>query len=390
MNKNQPRQSNFELFRILTMLLIIAHHYVVNSGIAAADGPIFQNPTSLHALYILLWGGWGKTGINCFVLLSSWFMCEKDISLRKFLKLLLEFMFYRIVIMLIFWLSGYEKITLTGILDVLIPVREVSDGFTGAYLIFFLFIPFLNILIRHLTERQHLRLLALLVFMYVFFGTFRPFFTVAMNYVSWFSVLFLIAAYIRLYPKKFFEGTKRWGLIAGACILLSAMSVVAGAFLSKQIGKTYYYVLVTDCNTLLAVCTGIALFLFFRNLQMKPNRFINAVAATTFGVFCIHTCSDTMRRWLWQDTMKNAEYFTKPSGYLHIIGAVAVVFTSCALIDMLRARLIEKPFFSVLDKKLPGIVSAWQRFEDRLLNFLHVGEKEAAEDSGRKDGEKGR
>ena len=147
MTRNQ-RQSNFELFRILTMLLVVAHHYVVNSGIAAADGPIFENPTSLRALWILLWGGWGKIGINCFVLLSGWFMCEKNITLRKFLKLLCEFMFYRIVIAAVFWLTGYEKISLTGILDALIPVRELSDGFTGAYLVFFLFIPFLNILVR--------------------------------------------------------------------------------------------------------------------------------------------------------------------------------------------------------------------------------------------------
>ena len=362
------RQSNFELFRILTMLLIIAHHYVVNSGIAAADGPIFADPTAPRSLYLLLWGGWGKTGINCFVLLSGYFMCEKRISLRKFLKLLCEFMFYRIVIMLAFWLTGYEKPGITGILDTLIPVRELSDGFTGAYLVFFLFIPFLNILVQHLTERQHIRLMALLAFMYVFFGTFRPFFQVTMNYVSWFAVLFLAAAYIRRYPKAFFSGAKRWGIIAGALVLLSAVSVIAGAFLSARIGKTYYYVAVTDCNTLLAVCTGLALFLFFRNLEIRTNRFINAAAATTFGIFCIHTCSDTMRRWLWTDTLKNIEYYAKPAGWFHIIGAVLGIFIVCALIDMLRIRLIEKPFFRMLDKKLPGITARWQHFEDRVLD----------------------
>ena len=371
--ENGIRQSNFELFRILTMLLIIAHHYVVNSGIAAADGPIFANPTSLQSLYILLWGGWGKTGINCFVLLSGWFMCEKEISLRKFLKLLCEFMFYRLAITAVFWITGYERFSLMGLLDVLVPVREVSDGFTGAYLVFFLFIPFLNLLVRRLTEKQHIRLLALLAFLYVFFGTFRPFFSVSMNYISWFAVLFLAAAYLRRYPKKFFEGAGRWGLIAGAFMLLSAATVVACAFLSKRIGKTYYYVAVTDCNTLLAVCTGLSLFLFFRNLRVRPNRFINAVAATTFGVFCIHTCSDTMRRWLWQDTLKNIEYFGKPAGYLHIIAAVIGIFILGALIDTLRARLIEKPFFRALDRKLPGWISRWKEREDRLFARWHAG-----------------
>ena len=55
------RQSNFELFRIIVMLLVIAHHYVVNSGIAAAGGPIFADPMAPRSLYLLLWGGWGKT-----------------------------------------------------------------------------------------------------------------------------------------------------------------------------------------------------------------------------------------------------------------------------------------------------------------------------------------
>ena len=367
MTEKKQRSSNFELLRILLMLLIIAHHYVVNSGIAAVDGPIFSNPTSLHALYILLWGAWGKIGVNCFVLLSSWFMCEKTISLRKFLKILLEFMFYRIAIALVFWLTGYEKITLIGVLDTLIPIRKLSDGFAETYLVFFLFIPFLNILVRHLNERQHLRLLALLCFVYVFFGTFRPLFSVTMNYVSWFMVIFLIASYIRRYPKRVFEGTRHWGLIAGAFVLLSALSVVACAFISRQIEKTYYYVLVTDVNTILAVCTGVSVFLFFRNLRMRPNRFINAVAATVFGVFCIHANSDTMRRWLWQDVLKNVEYFDKQIGYLHIIAAMFGIFAVCAVIDILRVRIVEKPVFTMLDRKLPGIVSRWQRFEDRLL-----------------------
>lgn len=34
MNNNQLRDSNIELLRIVMMLVIIAHHYVVNSGIA--------------------------------------------------------------------------------------------------------------------------------------------------------------------------------------------------------------------------------------------------------------------------------------------------------------------------------------------------------------------
>lgn len=37
----RQRESNLELFRIITMLLIVAHHYVVNSGLL---GRIYENP----------------------------------------------------------------------------------------------------------------------------------------------------------------------------------------------------------------------------------------------------------------------------------------------------------------------------------------------------------
>lgn len=48
------------------MLSIVAHHYVVNSGLLAADGVINSNPTAIHSLVLLLVGAWGKIGINSF------------------------------------------------------------------------------------------------------------------------------------------------------------------------------------------------------------------------------------------------------------------------------------------------------------------------------------
>ena len=62
----KQRESNLELFRIITMLLIVAHHFVVNSGLMDADGVIASDPLSANSVFLLLFGAWGKTGINCF------------------------------------------------------------------------------------------------------------------------------------------------------------------------------------------------------------------------------------------------------------------------------------------------------------------------------------
>lgn len=55
------RNSNLELFRILTMISIVAHHYIVNSGLMATGGVITSNPTSIHSIILLLVGAWGKS-----------------------------------------------------------------------------------------------------------------------------------------------------------------------------------------------------------------------------------------------------------------------------------------------------------------------------------------
>lgn len=114
----KKRDSNIELFRIIAMLLIVAHHYVVNSGITQI---IAEPPYTWHTYFLYLFGMWGKIGINCFVLITGYFMCTADISLRKFLRLLLEIWFYNIVIYAAFVISGYEPVSFSGIYAALLP-----------------------------------------------------------------------------------------------------------------------------------------------------------------------------------------------------------------------------------------------------------------------------
>lgn len=175
------RESNIELFRIITMLLIVAHHYVVNSGLATANGPIYADPLSWRSLFLLIVGAWGKTGINCFVLITGYYMCQSRITTKKFAKLFFEWMFYRFLLRGIFWITGYEAVSFRSVVLTLIPITSISTGFTSCYILFFLCIPFLNVLVQHLTEKQHLYLLLWCGFTYVVLGTIH---SVTMNYVS--------------------------------------------------------------------------------------------------------------------------------------------------------------------------------------------------------------
>lgn len=371
-NETIPKQrhSNIELFRIITMFLIVAHHYVVNSGLTSADGPVFSNLMSWRSIFLLIFGLWGKIGINCFVMITGYYMCKSKITLTKFCKILFEIMFYRIAISLFFWIFGYEHHTLSSLIMLLIPVKNINTGFTSAYLIFFLFIPFLNILLHHLNELQHIKLIILSGFLYIFLGSF-PIFSVTMNYVSWFVILYFSASYIRMYPKRCFSKTKIWGITSLILIILCATSVIIGIWISMRTGRDFTYYFVADSNKILAFCSGISFFLFFKNINIKYSKLINTVASSTFGVLLIHANSDTMRECLWRGAFKNIKFYYSDYLPLHAFGAVIIVFVICVLIDQLRILMIEKPFFKFFKKHIVKIETSYHKFEIKLTEKLN-------------------
>lgn len=270
-------------------------------------------------------------------------MCQSRITTKKFVKLLAEIEFYKITIYLIFLVTGYEVFSIKGCAKALLPIIGIKDGFVSCYLVFFLFIPFLNILIHHMEEKQHRYLLLLCGFTYIVMGT-LPGFGITMNYVGWFMVLYLIAAYIRLYPRIYFNKTSLWGGLTVISIIVSACSVIACTWIGIQIDRKMAFYFLSDSNKILAVMTAVCAFLFFKNLKLKYSKGINTIAASTFGVLLIHANSDTMRQWLWKDTLNNAGMYGSPWLVVHAIGSVLGVYIVCTLIDYLRIRFVEKLF----------------------------------------------
>ena len=156
----KQRNSNLELYRIIVMLLIVAHHYVVNSGMMEE---MAKDPLSSRSIFYYIFGMWGKIGI----------------SIKEFCY-------------------------------TLVPMRQIAGNFTGCFMWFYLCIPFLTVLVSHLDKKQHRLLVLLCMAIYTMCST-LPGFEVTMNHVSWYSVLFFIASYIRFYGLLPRASTAIWG-----------------------------------------------------------------------------------------------------------------------------------------------------------------------------------
>lgn len=290
---------------------------------------------------------WGKTGINCFLLITGYFMCKSRISVRKFLKLLLEIYFYKIVIFAALLLAGYETVSLSKLVKLAMPVWDFRRNFISCFLAFYLTIPFWNILIRNMSRRQHLMLLVLLLGIYSIFGT-VPKFVVQFNYVTWFGVIYLISSYIRMYPCRLFEDRKLSAIVLAAAVALSMLSV----YVSIRIGISACW-FVSDSNKFPAVLIAVASFLCVKEMNISYSRMINLVGGSAFGVLLIHDQSEAMRQWLWHDVVKCVECYSLPLPELILvsIGAVSAVFLACVLADRLRIKMFEEPFFKWYDRK---------------------------------------
>ena len=283
------RSSNIELFRILSMLMIVAHHYVVNSGLMNCIDA--QSTLRFQDYFLLLFGWGGKTGINCFVLITGYFMCTSHITKKKLFKLLGEVYFYAVALWGIFFTAGYEAFSIKGFLKMLFPFYDVADNFTACFLLFYLLIPFLNKLIHALSEKEHLQLL-----------------------------LWCLGVYV---------------------LLPSFVKAMLSRMVGKGVGICYFFV--ADSNKVLALVTSVGAFLFFKNLKIGYSKAINTIAASTFGVLQIHANSDTMRRWLWVDVCNNVGAYQGGNVIIHAIVSVVAIYTVCTIIDMVRIRLIEQP-----------------------------------------------
>lgn len=373
MEKTNIRKSNIELLRIIGILTIIAHHYVVNSGIMDAFEP---GSTSANYVFLTLWGMWGKTAINVFILISGYFMCTSNLTLRRYCKVFLEWVLYHFGIYLIMLAAGYETAGLNRIFDLLFEIFRYANGsgnFENSFLIFYLFIPFINILIRSITKAEFKKFVLLLIFMFTILSTFF-FNTFIFGEVFWFIAVYFIGAYLRFYPPAWsvsFKASRRLLILSlGLAYASVVFMILIGAVIHNGSATFFLY----DANKLGAVLVSVMMFTTFKNLRVGYSKVINLIAKTTFGILLIHSSSNAMRRFLWNDLLHVDTFYSLPliSLICRSVLIVAGIFVVCSLIDMIRIYLIEKPVFNHFDPFEKALKMIW-RFFANILRSIYSG-----------------
>ena len=129
------RQSNWELLRIVSMLAIVAGHFLGQSGAYE----IF-NGTDLYVALFL--GSGSRVAVSLFLMLGVWFLVDASFKAERIIKLYAQYFYYSCLPVLILFLLGFT-IGHREIAAAIFPY-SFSAWFVTTYLALLLIAPFLQ------------------------------------------------------------------------------------------------------------------------------------------------------------------------------------------------------------------------------------------------------
>lgn len=338
MNKVE-RKSNFELLRVIAMILIIVHHYSIHGG-------LFGIETINYNKYIggIIYSG-GKIGVNLFMLISGFFLIKSNFNIKRIIKLIFQVWFYST-----FLLSGYvffkglpsEEILRSSIF----PITYGTFWFITIYIGIYFLSPFINKFINSTSKKNMQKLLIIFLFLFSILqndkGVSR-----FLGDLEWFIFLYMLGAYIRIYD--FPKLTKKHiniGCIFG--ISLNIIRIIIITYSSKlDLNNFSKITQISRMNNILVTWISVCIFLFFKNSDLKANKIINLFGKTSFAVYLIH--DNLFKKILWKNVLKVEDFYLAEPYLLilHIIGCTIGIYLVGTLIELIRIKVIEEPIFKI-------------------------------------------
>lgn len=270
------RESNLELCRIFSILLVV----LVHSCFQWIGCPDDINTCDVRLLII---EAISCIGVNVFVLLTGYF--STSIKAKSILNLLYICFFYAIVRLTVGFFIGHIDIK-----DIFFISK--SNWFIPTYLGLILITPWLNSIEMN---RKLGGVLLFLILHQVWFGYFPSLADVSPGYqwgysIMSFATLYLIARYVRLVGlPKWISKFSLWIYLTCTILITIEAYVLLYLFTGKSDhipeGLNHY---VYAYNNPIVIISALSFFLFFEKLKIKPSKVINYMAKSVLAVLLIH------------------------------------------------------------------------------------------------------
>ena len=336
------RNANMDLLRIVSMLLIVFLHSIDHSGVLENA----ENCGNAMYFYVRFTYMLCQVCVNLFVMLSGYFLVTSQFRLKKLVTLWMEAVFYALTLRLVFMLTGARAFSVVSLVSCFFPILTGRYWFITIYVGMYLIFPFLNILIRAMDKKQHALLNICLFGLFSLWSSLHP--SIAgMNSgggwgLAWFAVLYLAAAWLRLYYEPKGNAVRYLAVFAGIPALVALLRCARGgdvvpAIILRVVENWFRY----DSAPVYLMTMG--LFVGFLNIRISNEKWasrIRFVAPLTFGVYLIHAHAD-VSPWSWEVLNMPAKMDSALFPAIQV-GVVLGIFAVCIAIDALRKATVGK------------------------------------------------
>ena len=323
------RQSNLELLRIIAMIMVITVHYV-------GHGRVLDNVEvfSLNFYVSNLMQAFTTFSVPIYVMISAYFMCEKEFKLKRVFKIWLQVFFYSISIYLLTLVLGLNEFSMLQFIKNILPIICNQYSFVTAYIMLLILSPFLNKVIEVFDKGLYEKLVITLIIMFFVLGAGLPINVITCSYLSLLVVIYLITAYIKKYYKLNIKKEYYFFIF-----LASVMTIFIGRILMYKVGLGFESSIFFAYNNLFVFIGTVSLFMFFSQLYIK-SKLINKIAKLTFGIYLIHD-NNYVREILYDKILHVDKWIDSNVFIIVAIISIGLIFISCGIIELCRSKIFE-------------------------------------------------
>ena len=336
----QGRQANFELLRIVAMVMIVGLHYLVKGK--AVTSPLEDMSVNGYIAWLL--EAFFLVAVNVYVILSGYFGLHMNYSWKRPLRIWGQVWIYSAVIGVICMAVGIQQFDIYQIFMYMFPTVTEHYWFATAFLLLSICMPFLQAGAVQMEQKTFRIVLGMFL---LFTSISKSILPMELPWdnggydVVWFLCLYLTGLYLRRFGLPILQG-KIWkgfmvyvlgaGLTFISMVVLSVIYQKTGS-LGAMVDYAYTY------NHILCYMAAIGLFLAFQAMPTdygKITPMIIKVSSATFGVYLIHEHSNI--RYMWPKWFACEQYANASTGsfVLHMVVTVLAVYLICTGIELLR------------------------------------------------------
>ena len=319
------------------MLMIVAHHLVVHNAVGVMGMPFSAKRVSFE----LLFAGVGKLGVVCFFMISAWFLCQGEQTLRANLRrvwLMERELLFWSVALYVYVKLAYPQLVPAGFKWLAVqPLTLNMWWYATFYAVFLALLPFVQVGLKALGRQRHRNLCLLAAVMVLGLEGLHYRTSLGLGTETIFILLYAMIAYYRWYMRPL----SAW--VGGLLVAVSAVAAWVPAALFGRGGVpsklSQYQLYLTGQWKLPVIAMAFGLMLLFSAVHFH-SRAVNLVAGSTFGVYLISD-HPLIRQLLWQRwfTLDGIYYYPDAWATLAGAGVVLLVFAACTGLDMLRRLL---------------------------------------------------